>query len=94
VNDKVNKFTWQGANIKSLSFVLLLGSGLWFCPVPEGLSVKTWHLFAIFFSTIVALIAKPLPMGAVAVLSIATATLTGTLTLKHLYLVLVQILFG
>jgi len=83
VNDQVKKFTWQGADIKSLSFVLILGSSLWFCPAPEGLSVKTWHLFAIFFSTIVALIAKPLPMGAVAILSIATATLTGTLTLKQ-----------
>jgi len=83
VNDKVKKFTWQGANIKSLAFVVLLGSLLWFSPVPEGLTPQTWHLFAIFFATIVALIAKPLPMGAVAVLSIATATLTGTLTLQQ-----------
>jgi DASS family divalent anion:Na+ symporter len=83
VNDKVKKFTWQGANIKSLAFVILLGSLLWFSPVPEGLTTQTWHLFAIFFATIVALIAKPLPMGAVAVLSIATATLTGTLTLQQ-----------
>ena len=41
---------------------------IWLVPAPEGVDLKAWHLLAIFVATIAGLIAKPLPMGAVAML--------------------------
>ncbi len=60
---------------------LLVGIVLWFIPEPEGVDVKAWHLLAIFVATIVGIISKPLPMGAVAMLGITVTALTGTLTI-------------
>lgn len=66
-------------NFLSLLITLAVGAIIWFIGAPEGLDPKAWHLFAIFVATIVGLIIKPLPMGGVAVLSIAAVILTGTL---------------
>ena len=43
--------------------------------------VKCLHLLAIFMTTIIGIILKPLPMGAVAVMGIALTATTGTLTI-------------
>ena len=42
-------------------------------------AVNCWHLFAIFVATIVGLISKPLPMGAVSILALTVIMLTGLL---------------
>ena len=65
-----------------LIITLAVGVALWFCPVPAGLDAKAWHMFAIFAATIVGLIIKPLPMGAIAIMSITVCVLTGTVGLK------------
>ncbi|MGB0935393.1 MAG: anion permease [Alphaproteobacteria bacterium] len=62
---------------------MTIGLGLWYLPVPAGLDVKTWHLFAIFMATVVALIAKPLPMGPIALLAIVVSLSTKTLTIQQ-----------
>jgi DASS family divalent anion:Na+ symporter len=54
---------------------------IWFWPPPEGVSDQAWHLLAIFVATIVGIIAKPLPMGAVALIGVTATALTGTLSL-------------
>lgn len=74
---------WQG--VKPLPFfaVLLFGFGLWHLPTPEGLEDRTWHLFAIFVSTIFGIIAKPLPMGALAIVSLTACVATKTLTIQQ-----------
>ncbi len=46
-------------------------------------ATNAWHLFAIFVGTIVALITKPLPMGAIAMIAIVLTALTGTLTIAQ-----------
>ena len=56
---------------------------IWFSPPPTGLSIKAWHLFAIFLSTVLAIIVKPLPMGALAILSITTCTITQTISIDQ-----------
>ncbi|GAI77552.1 unnamed protein product, partial [marine sediment metagenome] len=48
---------------------------------PEGVTREAWHLLAIFVATIVGIIAKPLPMGAVAIIGIVMTALTGTLSI-------------
>lgn len=58
-----------------------VGVALWFVPPPTGVDIAAWHLFAIFVATIVGLIVKPLPMGAVALLGMMATALTGTLSI-------------
>jgi len=64
-------------------FVLGLGILMWFVPAPKGVTDQAWHLFGIFFATIVGLIVRPMPMGAVAFLGLLSAILTNVLTLQE-----------
>ena len=52
---------------------------LWLCPVPAGLGVDAWHLFAIFAAVIVGFILQPMPLGAVALAGVTLAALTNTI---------------
>ncbi len=65
-----------------LIITFAIGLIIWFIPAPEGLTAGVWHLFAIFVGTIVGLILKPMPMGAIAIMAISLCVLTGTTTLK------------
>lgn len=73
------------SDLKLLPFIatVTVGVALWFVPPPEGVELVAWHLFAIFVATIVGLILKPLPMGAVALLGMMATALTGTLTINE-----------
>jgi len=62
---------------------ILVGLGIWLIPVPAGVGATAWTLLAIFVATIVGLVTKPLPMGAVAILSITVLALSGTLTINE-----------
>jgi len=64
-----------------LLITLAVACAIWFWPPPEGVSAQAWHLLAIFVATIVGIITKPLPMGAVALIGVTATALTGTLTL-------------
>lgn len=59
--------------------VLAVGAAVWFMPPLGGIGVQAWHLFAIFVTTILGFILQPLPIGAVAFVSITVAILTKTL---------------
>lgn len=63
---------------KSL-IVVGLGAAIWFSPVPAGLKVQAWKLFAIFAATIAGLILQPLPMGVTCFVSITFTALVGVL---------------
>ncbi|PWU04274.1 MAG: anion permease [Verrucomicrobia bacterium] len=63
-----------------LIITFVIGFALWFSPVPEGLSEKGWHMLAVFIATIVGIILKPLPMPAVALISLGVVTATNLLT--------------
>jgi DASS family divalent anion:Na+ symporter len=58
---------------------LALVLGLWFWPVPEGLTRPAWHLFALFAGAIFAVVAGALPILTSSVLALAAAVLTRTL---------------
>ena len=51
--------------------VVLIGLAIWFIPTPAGLKPQAWHLFAIFVATIFGFILQPIPIGAVAFISVA-----------------------
>ncbi len=69
-------------NTKTL-LILLVGVCIWFAPVPEGLSVKALHLFAIITATILGYILQPVPMGAIGITAVAVCVLTKTTTLAE-----------
>jgi len=62
---------------RGATFALALG--LWFAPIPEGLTVPAWHLFAIFASAIFSVIVTAFPLLTAAMLAAAAAVLTGTI---------------
>ena len=51
---------------------------IWFLiPVPEGVAPNARQLLALFIGTIIAIIGKAMPIGAVSVIAIATVAVTG-----------------
>ena len=67
------------ASLVRLAIPVAVGLLIWFLPAPGGVRPDAWHLLAIFVATIVGIIAKPLPMGAVTIVGIVATVLTGIL---------------
>ena len=65
----------------------VLGSGLalWFFPAPGGLSAEAWHIFAIFFATILSIIVGLMPILVASLFALAVTVLTRTLTPEQAY---------
>jgi divalent anion:Na+ symporter, DASS family len=59
--------------------VLLPGVVIALLSPPLGITASSWRLFAIFSSTVVGLIAEPLPGGAMVLLGVVTTALLGVL---------------
>ncbi|HWR44102.1 anion permease [Sporomusa sp.] len=64
--------------VKALATVAV-GTAIWFIPIPQGLKPEAWHLMAIFVATIFGFIVQPLPIGAVALISVTFTALAGVL---------------
>ena len=75
---------FQNVSPVALKFVqiFVLAFSLWYFFKPAVVSDQAWLLFVIFVSNIVAIILKPLPMGALSLLAISILTATKTLTLS------------
>lgn len=78
---QTSTFPFEGVNGFRLMLPMIVGLAVWYIPAPEGVTREAWHLLAIFVATIVGIIAKPLPMGAVAMIGIVITALTGTLSI-------------
>lgn len=57
-----------------------LALGIWFAPVPAGLTAPAWHLFAIFVSAITAVLDGAFPLLTSTTLAAAAVVLTGTIS--------------
>jgi len=66
-----------------LALVAAIGVAIWLLPRPAAVDPRAWQLLAVFVATIVGLVTKPVPMGAVTFLGLAVALLTRTLTLTE-----------
>ena len=64
---------------------LALALGIWFWPVPEGLTQPAWHLFALFAAAIFCVVVGAFPILTAAILALASAVLTGTLPAVKAY---------
>ena len=66
-----------------LTIVFCVGVLIWMLPRPAQVDPHAWRLLAIFVATVIGIIVKPLPMGAMSVVGIAAAICTRTLTLSE-----------
>ena len=60
-----------------MAIAVAVGLGIFLIPAPEGLEGKPWGMLALFVATIVAVIAKAMPMGAVTLLALVVGGLIG-----------------
>lgn len=69
----------MSSNLKKGLLTILVGAIIWFIPVPTGLKPQAWHLFAIFVATILGFILQPMPIGAIAFITVSFTVLTEVL---------------
>jgi DASS family divalent anion:Na+ symporter len=67
----------RGVLKQGLSIALVLG--IWFAPVPAGLTSQAWHLFAVFAGAIFSVIVNAFPLLTASMLAVAGVVLTGTI---------------
>ena len=58
---------------------ILIGLLVWFVPPPDEVQLQAWRLLAIFLATIAGILAKTLPLGAMAMVGVVASMLTGVL---------------
>ena len=63
---------------RALPFALAFG--IWFAPIPPGLTLPAWHLFAIFVAAITAVLCGAFPLLTSTMLAVAAAVLTDTVS--------------
>src|SRR5688500_17702750 len=64
-----------------LALVVGIGIAIWAIPRPEAVDPRAWRLLAVFVATVVGLILKPMPIGAMGFVGIAAALATRSLTI-------------
>jgi divalent anion:Na+ symporter, DASS family len=62
------------------AFPFVLAIGIWFAPVPAGLTAPAWHLFAIFVSAIASVLVGAFPLLTSTMLAVGAVVLTGTVS--------------
>jgi DASS family divalent anion:Na+ symporter len=75
--------TLRPVKLVPLAATLLAGAAVWLIPAPPGVTAQAWGLLAVFVATIVGLMAKPLPMGAVALCAVVACAASGLLTVEE-----------
>lgn len=65
-----------GARYLPLAIIVLISGGLWQMSPPSGLTAPAWHSAIIFVATIVSIVAKVLPIGAVGIVGITVFAIT------------------
>ena len=64
-------------------FALVLG--IWFAPIPAGLTSPAWHLFAVFAGAIVSVLLGAFPLLTSSMLAVAAVVLTGTVEMAKAF---------
>ena len=59
--------------------------GIWFFPVPPGLTAPAWHLFAVFAAAITSVLIGAFPLLTASMLAVGALVLTGTITPEEAY---------
>ncbi len=56
-----------------------LAIGIWFTPIPSGLTAPAWHLFAVFVAAIASVLVGAYPLLTASMLAVAAVVLTDTI---------------
>src|SRR5688500_12353295 len=59
--------------------------GIWFLPVPAGLTAPAWHLFAVFAAAITSVLIGAFPLLTASMLAVGAIVLTGTIKPEQAY---------
>ncbi|HZD29388.1 MAG TPA: DASS family sodium-coupled anion symporter, partial [Xanthobacteraceae bacterium] len=54
--------------------------GIWFTPIPDGLTAPAWHLFAVFAAAIACVLIGSFQLLTASIIAVATVVLTQTIT--------------
>ena len=68
---------------QAIPFAIALG--IWFCPIPAGLTAPAWHLFAVFAAAIGSVLVGAFPLLTASMLAVGAIVLTGTITPEQAY---------
>lgn len=68
---------------QAVPFAIALG--IWFCPVPAGLTAPAWHLFAVFAAAIGSVLIGAFPLLTASMLAVGAIVLTETITPAQAY---------
>jgi DASS family divalent anion:Na+ symporter len=68
---------------RAIPFAVALG--IWFSPVPAGLTAPAWHLFAVFAAAIVSVLINAFPLLTASMLAVGAIVLTGTIKPEQAY---------
>lgn len=68
---------------RMMPFALALG--IWFAPVPAGLTAPAWHLFAVFAAAIASVLINAFPLLTASMLAVGAIVLTGTIKPEKAY---------
>lgn len=72
-------------NLIKFGLCLLFGVIIYFLPHPAEITDQAWMLFSIFVFTILAIVVKPFPMGAIAFMGMTLCVATKTLTFAEAF---------
>ena len=73
-----------GLNFKQ-AVPFLIAFGIWFIPVPAGLTAPAWHLFAVFAAAIASVLIGAFPLLTASMLAVGAIVLTDTITPAQAY---------
>src|SRR4029079_17586727 len=62
-----------------------LALGIWFFPVPAGLTAPAWHLFAVFAAAIASVLINAFPLLTASMLAVGAIVMTGTIKPEQAY---------
>ena len=65
---------------RAIPFVIAIG--IWFSPVPAGLTPQAWHLFAVFVAAIASVLLGSFPLLTAAMLAVGVVVVTKTITIR------------
>src|SRR6188768_2763090 len=68
---------------RAMPFALALG--IWFFPVPAGLTAPAWHLFAVFAAAIASVLINAFPLLTASMLAVGAIVMTGTIKPEQAY---------
>ena len=69
----MNPAAFRNRGKQLVSFALALG--IWFAPIPPGLTKEAWHLFAVFAAAIFSVVVNAFPLLTASLLAVGAVVL-------------------